>query len=360
MEKQEKGLTGIANLGNTCFLNSCLQILNHTYELHEYADSEKCQTMLSQKVADNNIDAILFHEWNSLRKMMWSINGIVSPERFVQCVQHIAGMKNREIFTGWSQNDTCEFLLFMVECIHNSAARSIKMQINGAVKNETDKMAIEAYKMLSSIYSKEYSEIMDMFYGIYVTKLSDPEIYASDQRNPNVPASDKTNPNSIYSMIPAHYFIIDLEVSCASIYDGFDRFITPENLEGENAWFNEATGQKQSVMKECVFFTFPTIMVICLKRFSSDGKKKLQNLVDFPVEGLDLSRYAKGYFSNRYIYDLYGVANHMGSVEGGHYTAYVKHKCGEWLHYNDTEVSLLEKSKIVSTTAYCLFYRKRQ
>jgi len=346
----KKGLTGIANLGNTCFLNSCLQILSHTYELHELADSEKCQSILEHKIRENNIDAVLFQEWNALRKMMWTENGIVSPQRFVQCVQYISAQKNIELFTGWSQNDICEFMMFIIDCMHNSIARPVSMKISGTVKTEVDRMAVESYRILSAIYSKEYSEIMEMFYGMYVTKLSEIQ-------------SDTSHKTKELSLIPAHYFMIDLEAKCASIYEGFDLFTCPEKLDGENAWFNEATGEKQPVMKECTFFSLPTILVICLKRFSPDGKKKLQNLVDFPVEQLDLSKYVNGYFSEQYVYDLYGVANHSGSVQGGHYTAYVKHQAGDWFHYNDTEVTLLDPAKIeatvVSKAAYCLFYRKR-
>ena len=31
-EYENKGLTGLSNVGNTCYLNSCMQILSHTYE----------------------------------------------------------------------------------------------------------------------------------------------------------------------------------------------------------------------------------------------------------------------------------------------------------------------------------------
>ena len=61
-----------------------------------------------------------------------------------------------------------------------------------------------------------------------------------------------------------------------------------------------------------------------------------------------------------YIYDLYGVCNHSGSVSGGHYTAYVKNANGKWYHFNDTSVSeVVILDSIVSPKAYVLFYRKK-
>jgi len=78
------------------------------------------------------------------------------------------------------------------------------------------------------------------------------------------------------------------------------------------------------------------------------------------MDNLDLSKYVVGYKKKSYIYELYGVCNHGGSVLGGHYTSYVKNANGKWYHFNDTsvqEVPLIQS--IVSPKAYCLFYRKK-
>ena len=37
---KDKGLTGLANVGNTCYLNSCMQVLSHTYELNDFFKKE--------------------------------------------------------------------------------------------------------------------------------------------------------------------------------------------------------------------------------------------------------------------------------------------------------------------------------
>lgn len=334
----EKGLTGLMNLGNTCFLNSCVQALSHTYELTDFIESEKYKKNLKDK--DTNI---IINEWNDLRTVMWSKNGIVSPKRFVHNIQTIAAEKNRDLFTGFAQNDLPEFLLFLIECMHNSISRNVKMNIKGSIKNSLDKLATSCYKMLQKIYSKEYSEIMEMFYGISVSELS---------------YLDK---DEIISYTPESFFILDLEIPIpnASIYDCLNSFTQYEILDGDNAWYNEKTKKKHGVKKRITFWSFPKILIITFKRFSIDGQRKRQDLITFPLNELVLSNYVSGYNASQYVYDLYGVCNHSGGPQGGHYTAFVKTK-KQWCLFDDSNVKQkVDESKIITPKAYCLFYRKR-
>jgi ubiquitin carboxyl-terminal hydrolase 8 len=337
-----KGLTGLENLGNTCFLNSCLQVLNHAYELHEFLDSKKYERNLKKNLPDTAI----LTEWNDLRAVMWSGNGVVTPGRFVHNVHELAQKKNRELFTGYAQNDMPEFLLFFIECLHNSIARGVNMRITGTIENGIDSMAVQCYEMLKNTYAKDYSEIMEMFYGIYVSEI----ISLVD--------------GSRHALKPEPYFILNLPIidakkQASTLEECFQMFTAPEMLDGDNAWLNEKTGQKEGVKKQLTFWNFPKILIITLNRFSPDGRFKLNSNIAFPLTNMDLSKYVRGYKANQYVYDLFGVCNHIGGVAGGHYTAFVKNYEGAWYHYNDRRVDAIpDAAQIVSPMAYCLFYRK--
>jgi ubiquitin carboxyl-terminal hydrolase 8 len=337
---QNKGLTGLANLGNTCFINACIQILSHTYELNSFLDNKNYQ-----KKIKNNYESVLLLEWDNLRTLMWSENCIVSPGKFIKTVQKISQVKNMELFTGYSQNDLPEFLLFIIDCFHTSLSREVNMTINGNAANETDQMAIKCFEMIKQMYAKEYSEIWNLFYGIHVSQIISIES------------------GKVLSSSPEPYFMINLSLPSdnrnPSLIDCLDLYVNGELLEGENAWYNEETKEKQNVQKKIMYWSMPTILAIDIKRFNHRNQKN-QVLVTFPITDLDLSNYIVGYKKESYIYDLYGICNHSGSVEGGHYTAFVKNANGKWYHFNDTHVKEIDDlSELVTPKAYCLFYRKK-
>ena len=337
---KNKGLSGLSNLGNTCFINSCMQILSHTYELNEVLNMDNFKKKLK-----NKCDSALLLEWDNLRQILWSNNCIVSPGKFIKTIQKIAEIKGMDMFTGYSQNDLPEFLLFVIDCFHNSLSREIKMTISGQTENETDIIAIKCFEMIKTMYSKEYSEIWNLFYAVHVSEIS------------------KLETGERIKITPEPYFMIDLPIpqnnKAPSLIDCFELYVEGETLEGDNAWFNDETKERTNIKKRIQFWSFPNILTIDFKRFNSRNQKN-QILISFPLDDLDLSKYVIGYKKNSYIYELYGVCNHSGGVLGGHYTSYVKNANGKWYHFNDTsvsEVGLVES--IISPKAYCLFYRKK-
>ena len=59
-------------------------------------------------------------------------------------------------------------------------------------------------------------------------------------------------------------------------------------------------------------------------------------------------------------YDLFGVVNHFGILNGGHYTATIKNQStGEWLEYNDSVCKPILEQDVRTAAAYMLFYRRK-
>ena len=374
-EYKDKGITGLANLGNTCFANACLQCLSHTYELNSFLSKGDGEY---KKNLNNKPESVLLVEWDDLRKLMWSQNCIISPGRFINTIQRIAKITNRDLFTGWSQNDLPEFLLFLFDSFHNALTREVIMDIKGNIKTKKDEMGKVCYEMMKNQYTKDYSEFLNIFFGIHVSVLTN--VIVNVNVNVNDRSKNLTNmveDTNYLSIRPEPFMIIHLPIPSKeelsirnkdkniTLFDCFDKHCESELLQGENAWFNEKENKKQDVNKKLLFWSLPNIMIIDIKRFitSMTGKsKKNQQFIDIPIHNVDFSKYVEGYGKEGYIYDLYAICNHHGQIDGGHYSATIKNANGKWYNFNDTQVTEISiNDNIISgNTPYCLFYRKKK
>jgi hypothetical protein len=145
-----------------------------------------------------------------------------------------------------------------------------------------------------------------------------------------------------------------------SVYDCLNRFIQIEDLESENAWLCTNCKSLEKAKKNIEISKNPLILILQLKRFKNNHKVK--TTIDFPLNNLDL-KYFFGKNSKIDIstkYDLFGVCNHYGSLNSGHYYAFCKNSLnGKWYKYDDAEVTEISDKDVVSPYSYVLFYRRK-
>ena len=124
-----------------------------------------------------------------------------------------------------------------------------------------------------------------------------------------------------------------------SLDDCLDEFGKAETLSENDAWYCPRCKEHRRATKQFELWKAPDILVIHLKRFSSQGRfvrDKLDVFVDFPVQDLDLtSRVVVQDDGRSLVYDLFAVDNHYGGLGGGHYTAFAKNFFdNSWYEYN--------------------------
>ncbi|XP_041654745.1 ubiquitin carboxyl-terminal hydrolase 19 isoform X2 [Cheilinus undulatus] len=172
------------------------------------------------------------------------------------------------------------------------------------------------------------------------------------------------DPGSLSETVRAGHFTLE---QCLNL------FTKPEVLAPEEAWYCPKCQQHREASKQLLLWRLPNVLIIQLKRFSFRSfiwRDKINDMVDFPVRNLDLSKFCIGQKDEMQqppIYDLYAVINHYGGMIGGHYTAYARLPSDKnsqrsdvgWRLFDDSTVTMVEESQVVTRYAYVLFYRRR-
>ena len=319
---------GLSNLGNTCFMNTCLQNLIHSEDF--------IKRLLTKKSSISKLTPISYYFFNLCKEIANSTRA-VSPiklkEKFGQ--KHL-------LFAGYGQNDTQEFCRVLLEDMNNELndvkkkKPYVELKTSGKSKIQCDKEFDENFR------GRENSIIMDSFYGqiinIFTCKCGFKDY--SFQKVLDLPLLLQTS-----DMI--------------SIDDLLEDYFEEEEIKFETKC--EKCGKKRVHKKEVKFSQPPNILILSLQRINNRTKRKNSCCVTFP-EILDIKKFIDidcGH-ANETQYVLYGIGNHSGTINFGHYYAYVKLNDKYWYEFNDSMVRRISGGiNTKSTTAYTLFYKKR-
>lgn len=312
--------SGLVNLGNTCYINSVIQILHTIYELNEYIDINSYNTNIN--------DSIIIKEWKNLKELM--DKGVhISPNRFIYMNNEIFKEKNKLEFIQNKQGDSSEYLLFILECIHNSYNLLYTIKDTNSIKDTN------IIKELNEYNKKENSIITHLFLSII-------EISYLDDSNIKVSKTYDTHWNIDLS-IP--------EKDNLTLYDCLDYTFQKEYLCDDNAWFDDKTNQKKNVYKMTKIVYEPIILVFNLKKWINHDKTIKSKIVFELI--IDLSPYS--FLNNKY--ELFGIINYEGNIFGGHYYSITK-KRDKWVLFNDNDIKEISIDSLIQSSNYCLFYRK--
>ena len=327
---------GMINLGNTCYINSCLQILIHCplfiykfFNLHSIIKIDETP--------------ISFHLFKICVVMMNTVNTqetCIDIEHF----KNAFGMKH-PIFQGYTQNDSQEFCRVLLEDISTELNEVKYKPLYKELTNSENKTKIIRDKEFDHNFKeRENSIITDLFYSQIITTFTcqcKAETY-SFQKLLDFPLLLPENENNI-----------DIKILLKNYFQS-------ENINFET----ECEKCKKIVehKKEIKISHPPEILILSLQRIDEKTKKKNECIVTFP-EVLDMKEFIDHEcgFDKEPLYGLYAVINHLGNMECGHYFSYIKNlKTKEWHEFNDSIVKKIDNNIESFPYAYALFYIKKQ
>ncbi|XP_072510276.1 ubl carboxyl-terminal hydrolase 18 isoform X2 [Notamacropus eugenii] len=317
-----KGPVGLYNIGQTCCLNSLLQMFIMNMNFTKILKSITMPRELEERKRSVPYQLLLL-----LEKMQDSRLRAIWPVELVSCLQKY----NVPLFV---DHDAAQLFLTLWNLIQSQI---------------TDLELSERLKTLYTIRIQESMVCLDC----------------------NV----KNHRDS--SMLTLSLPLFDTDAQpLKTLEDSLHCFFQPRKLSGQNKCFCEECGKLTYWQQTLKVTTLPPTLTLHLRRFSSRNFSRTQKIIhplSFP-QNLDFSQFLSAEqdcCDSEGQYELFAVIAHMGTASHGHYCAYICNPAdGRWFCFNDSNVCWVTWEDIKRTygnchlywgeTAYLLVYKKNE
>lgn len=400
------GLCGFRNIGNTCYMNSIMQLLIHSKNLVKFllkiengkgqyedflqdASVDKIATIMRKRLNLTESDRVSIDRSDineviesSITKQLAEIintiinkgNSVITPISLKRAID-----KKLSYFRGASQQDAHELLIHLLSCIEEETGIESEPEINNVplyikeylelleqvktlIKNTSNIEERKAVISKFNEYRKKNKTMINNYMGVihmekYFKKRYNPFIYQYMGFAINkIECVNCKNLNTNFEDIS----VLTLGVK-NSLKECLDNYIQPEEVEDYKCSVCESM---QKAIKTTKLWRTPYVLFIHLKRFKMHGTGRIlkdNTNVNIPgeinlLEYCDDSLYTENTIAPTY--KLRGISNHHGGMGGGHYTADCACLVNEdvWYNFDDSRVSKYSNSNIDTSSAYVLMY----
>ncbi|XP_059477248.1 ubiquitin carboxyl-terminal hydrolase 22 [Neocloeon triangulifer] len=336
------GLRGLINLGNTCFMNCIVQALTHTPLLRDYflSDRHVCQFVEQPEHCLVCEVSRLFQEFYSGSQEALTLNRLL----------HLIWTHARHL-AGYEQQDAHEFFIATLDVLHRHC------------KGAADQPPADSH-LCNCIIDQIFTGGLQS--DVVCTSCSGVSTTIDPFWDISLDLGTTSSSSGDSSKVPR------------SLVDCLERFTRPEHL-GSSAKIKCNTCQSyQESTKQLTMKKLPVVASFHLKRFehSSRFHKKISSFISFP-EHLDMTPFMSHRRNNNNNnsataaanssaplltdnrYSLFAVINHVGSLEAGHYTAYIRQQRDNWFKCDDHIITKANIKDVLNSEGYLLFYHKQ-
>lgn len=306
-----------------------------------------------------------------------------------------------EEFRGNNQNDSQEFISYLIDTIHEETkSKFIKTEDIAPLYNynEKDVEQILEYKSIrskcltiikSSNTTTDEKREANYVYNMYKKEHEKEECTLNALIHWN---NFIKNNYSIITELFTGMFCTTFKPECGNISRKFETFTllsieTPkadnttlekclkdfssdEILDKDDMYHCSHCNKKEKTQINIYIWKSPEILIMHLKRFENEyisqqysRQSKTNSVIKFPLEGLSLRDNHTTHNVDDALYNLVSIILHMGTCTAGHYKAYCKNPINnEWYEHNDETIVHIPineiENDIVTKDAYVLVYQK--
>ena len=209
-------MKGFNNIGNTCYLNSGLQMLIQNKDLNIIISKYANQSEILQKISN------VFDEYNN------DNSGAINPIEIKNIVQ-----ERQELFSGYGQQDSTEFIIYFLDIVDEEIKKITK------------------------------TSEMDKLFGINFN------VRIKCKLRSCLNISNKKEINN--------FLILDLDSDIKNLDDAYRKFKSGEKLENDNQYYCDNCKDKRIASKRTTIDDWPKYVSIWLRRFTQTRNRITKN-----------------------------------------------------------------------------------